>query len=66
MPDSLHVPVHTCPSCARDGGYGHAEEGRAYQCPECTAVWSPDPDRPADRTWIGQAWQRLKVWCTSR
>lgn len=66
MPASVHVPAHTCPSCAVDGGYGAAAVGREYQCPDCTALWSPDPDRPAARTRLGQAWQRIKVWCTSR
>lgn len=66
MPVSLHVPTHTCPACAPDGGYGHAEVGREYRCPACTAVWMPEPDRPAARTRVGQVWQRIKVFGTSR
>lgn len=66
MSFALHLPAHTCPSCAPEGDYGHAEAGREYRCPDCTALWSPEPDRPASRTGMGQAWQRIKVWATSR
>lgn len=66
MPADLDTPRQPCPSCAPEGGYGHSEEAREYRCPDCTAVWAPDPDGPAASTRIGNLWQRVKVLCTSR
>jgi hypothetical protein len=58
--------TEVCPSCSLDGGYGNAVPARTYRCPTCQAWWSPDPDGGEPVTsWIGNWWQRMKVWATS-
>lgn len=57
------IPLHVCPSCAADGGYGTAVPGTDYHCPECHVSWSPDPDGPATTTRIGNVVTRVAVPC---
>lgn len=35
--------VEVCPSCATDGAYGTAVEGKWYRCPRCEHEWTPAP-----------------------
>lgn len=59
--------AHVCPSCAADGGYGTAEQGREYQCATCLAIWSRPvgPDGPPVTTRFGAWIQDIKVALTS-
>jgi hypothetical protein len=60
------LQIHTCPSCAADGGYGIAVTGNNYRCSECRVIWSPDPTGKTATTRIENWWQRVKVWWARR
>lgn len=64
QPQGMHA-IETCPSCAADGGYGHAVPGVWYRCPECRCRWMPDPNGKVATSQLGNWWQRVKVWWTS-
>lgn len=59
------TPTETCPSCAVDGGYGHAMPGVEYHCPSCDVLWSPNPEGAVASTRLGNWWQTVKVHYTS-
>lgn len=61
---TLH-PTHVCPSCAADGGYGTADQGREYQCATCLAIWEPGPDGPPVTARLSTWIQDLKGALTS-
>lgn len=54
-----------CPPCAPDGGYGGAEAGYTYRCPDCRASWSPECGLSPATSRFGNFVQRVKVRLTS-